>query len=65
MEIGFVCDRLYADIYWMEGVHEQSQWVGMKISEKARYPVLSYRCISCGFLESYARRPDHRIAPCV
>jgi len=42
---------------WVEGAPEPSVWRGVKLKGKQNYPVRTYRCAACGYLESYAR--DH------
>ena len=41
---------------WIEGTPERP-WTrfGVKIDDRARYPIETYRCEGCGYLESYAR----------
>ena len=59
MERGFVVDHTYggfAKPEWAEGRAEPSMWTGIKMSGKARHPVETYRCVQCGYLESYARQ---------
>lgn len=59
MELGFVLDRVMQGSYaagteWADGEPETSFWTGVKLKGKKRYPVSTYRCPSCGYLESYA-----------
>jgi len=62
MEPGFVVDhtqRDYADESaepeWAEGT-VQISWIGhVKMKGKERHPVQTFRCVRCGYLESYAR----------
>ena len=41
---------------WIEGTPERP-WTrfGVKIDDRAQYPIETYRCEGCGYLESYAR----------
>ena len=39
---------------WFEGTPERSFWTGVKLSGKARFQIRTYRCVKCGYLESYA-----------
>ena len=39
---------------WVEGVPQKSIWTGVAVTKKVMIPVVTYRCGSCGFLESYA-----------
>ena len=57
MTRGFVVDNTYhgrAVPDWVEGEPEPSMWQGLKISDRAVYPVSSWRCNRCGLLENYA-----------
>jgi hypothetical protein len=40
---------------WVEGEPEKSFWVGLKLKDRDVMPVITFRCPSCGYLESYAR----------
>lgn len=64
MELGFVPELGYNSIarnVWLEGEPVPSFWTGIKISGKVLYAVQTYRCVSCGYLESYARTPKKGI----
>ena len=59
MEEGFIIDygaygsQLPTD--WVEGTPHRSFWHGgVKVTDRRRYEVRSYRCVRCGYLESYA-----------
>jgi hypothetical protein len=41
---------------WVEGAPEKSFWLGTKTRGKKQVQVATYRCKTCGYLESYARR---------
>jgi hypothetical protein len=61
MDAGFLLDKSYSDSYfssteWAEGAPESSFWSGLKVKGRERYPVTTFRCDRCGYLESYARR---------
>lgn len=65
MEEGFILD--YGDSnskrvsMWVEGAPDESFWMGLKIKDKMKYLVKTFRCAGCGFLESYATeatKPD-------
>jgi len=63
MERGFVVDHThsaytYAAPEWAEGKMEPSLWTGVKMGNKERHPVETFRCQRCGYLESYARSPQ-------
>ena len=58
MEEGFVKDEGHYNVYpakWVLGAPEKNFWTGTKIAGKKQAPVVTYRCSSCGYLESYAR----------
>jgi predicted nucleic-acid-binding Zn-ribbon protein len=65
MEPGFVVDHTYrgsaesAPPEWAEGAAQISMWTGgvKKMSGKERHPIQTFRCVRCGYLESYARLP--------
>ena len=57
MEPGFVLDQTYGantQSAWVEGPPETSFWTGLKLKGRERIPVRTFRCPSCGYLESYA-----------
>ena len=58
MEQGFVMDHTHGGLlvsHWAPGVPHKSFWVGTKTPERALLvPIGTFRCGSCGFLESYA-----------
>jgi hypothetical protein len=61
MEEGFVVDHThggYAQGEWVEGPPRRSFWSGLNLSGKERYPVTTFRCTGCGYLESYAKEVD-------
>ena len=58
MEQGFVLDNTYGARVvpqWARGAPLKSLWSGTKLPEGDFVPVGTYRCSSCGYLESYAR----------
>jgi hypothetical protein len=58
MERGFLLDHAHgavAEPEWAEGRIEKSFWTGVKTSGRERRLVETFRCESCGYLESYAR----------
>ena len=61
MEPGYLLDRAHGNAgnvaAWVEGAPERSIWTGMKTKDRDVFPVTSYRCERCGFLEFYARPP--------
>ena len=40
---------------WVRGEPERSFWFGIKTKGKDKYPVRTFRCERCGYLEAYAR----------
>lgn len=57
MERGFVLDQTYGAIAqstWVAGLPERSFWTGLKLKDRTRRPVTTFRCERCGFLASYA-----------
>ena len=58
MEDGFIKDEGYGTVHaskWVEGPPEKSFWSGTKTSGRKQVQVVTYRCTSCGYLESYAK----------
>lgn len=58
MEEGFIGDAIPGGLMpskWVEGRPEKSFWHGIKIKGKRQVEIQTYRCSSCGYLESYAR----------
>jgi hypothetical protein len=56
---GFVAD--FADMgqnanvsTWVEGAPHSSLWFGTQAPKDKRIPIGTFRCSTCGFLESYA-----------
>jgi ssDNA-binding Zn-finger/Zn-ribbon topoisomerase 1 len=66
MQLGYTADRgdysVAAQGFWVEGAPEMSKFLGMdaglKIKDRARYDIVTYRCERCGLLKSYARPED-------
>jgi hypothetical protein len=58
MEEGFVVDKGDYDAArvesWFRGEPEQKWW-GLKYDKASALRIMTWRCTSCGFLESYAR----------
>ena len=57
MQEGFILDatdgpQLVAR--WVAGKPEKSRWTGTKLKGKEQHLIHSFRCIRCGYLESYA-----------
>ena len=59
MEQGFIIDNTYGArivSHWSAGQPRKSFWTGTKLPEEKQIPIGTFRCESCGFLESYALR---------
>jgi hypothetical protein len=57
MQAGFIQDSTYGGILvstWQEGAPEKNFLGSLKTRGRNRIPVTTYRCESCGYLESYA-----------
>ena len=57
MDLGFVADHRYVTVRvssWVAGAPKKSFVTGSAIV-KDEIPIRTYRCPSCGYLESYAR----------
>jgi DNA-directed RNA polymerase subunit RPC12/RpoP len=55
---GFIVDQGYGRRFvsqWVEGAPETGFWMGAKLSNKRKIDTKTYRCTSCGYLESYAK----------
>ena len=58
MDLGFLMDRGHYSTpgvaQWVEGIPVRSVWTGLKMKDREVYPLTSYRCERCGYLEFYA-----------
>ncbi len=58
MEEGFIVDFAHGGSKkvsdWVEGELAESFWWGLKTWNREKHRVKTYRCIQCGYLESYA-----------
>ena len=57
MEEGFLLDKTHGanlNSHWVAGAPDRSFWTGVKVHGKRLVPVRTFRCTSCGLLESYA-----------
>ena len=55
--MGFILDAaggVQTQSTWVEGEPIKSFWSGVKLKNQHQYPVTTYRCELCGFLESYS-----------
>jgi predicted nucleic-acid-binding Zn-ribbon protein len=58
MQPGFILDNTYGGRIvskWIEGAPERSVWLGLSLKGKKVVDIVTYRCPSCGYLESYAK----------
>ena len=56
MEVGFLLDRMHSGAQaaeWISGPPEK-KWIGGVKTNTRSFPVETWRCKSCGYLESYA-----------
>jgi len=61
MEPGFVVDHAHGAVAkseWASGEPRYSKWSGMRMKGRQLYDVVTYRCMRCGRLESYAQEPE-------
>ena len=62
MEEGFVLDRGHNNARetsrWVAGAPERSFWTGLKTRDREVIEVRAFRCAGCGYLESYAVKPE-------
>jgi len=59
MASGFIPEVSHGNFvsFWVEGEPEHSFWsAGVKIPEDKVINIVTYRCVGCGFLESYAKK---------
>jgi hypothetical protein len=57
IEPGWVVDKTHAGYEqesWSPGEPQPSFWTGLKLEKNKIIPVTTFRCPSCGYLESYA-----------
>ena len=57
MTEGFVADATHGAIgvsSWVEGTPDKSVWTGVRLGNKRRAEIATWRCNRCGFLEHYA-----------
>jgi hypothetical protein len=58
MEEGFLVDHASHGAIekseWASGEPRYSKWLGMKMKGRQLYEVMTFRCMRCGLLESYA-----------
>jgi hypothetical protein len=58
MERGLILDRGESNMAneqkWIEGTPERRWWGAIKTSGRESFPVRTFRCERCGWLESYA-----------
>ena len=57
MTQGFIANHTYGAVnvsLWIEGAPRASFWKKIKAPAAKSLPVATFRCVGCGFLESYA-----------
>jgi hypothetical protein len=57
MEVGYMLDANhsgYQQQNWYPGEPTPSVWMGLKLAKDQVLPVSTFKCQSCGYLESYA-----------
>jgi hypothetical protein len=57
MKEGFILDATHGARLvsrWVSGKPEASFWTGTKVDGREQYFVQAFRCVACGYLESYA-----------
>jgi hypothetical protein len=58
MEEGFLLERgdggVLSSEAWVAGKPEKSFLHGVRLKDKAVYEVRTFRCLACGYLDSYA-----------
>ena len=58
MAVGFIArrtDNWRKVANWVEGPPARSLWFGVNVSKTAKQEIQTWRCVKCGFLESYAQ----------
>lgn len=58
MQEGFVLDVSHGAqlvSHWVAGKPEPLFWSGTKVRDNEQHKIQTFRCTSCGYLESYAR----------
>jgi hypothetical protein len=63
MEAGFTLDSGGSSgpvgfSHWVDGAPERSVWTGLKLKDRVRLAITTWRCPKCGLLESYANDPQ-------
>ena len=59
MQEGVTLDRTYGSVLsssWVEGPVVKG-WLGLRLRGRTIIDITTYRCSSCGYLESYAPQP--------
>jgi Zn ribbon nucleic-acid-binding protein len=57
MEGGFILDNTYGErrqSEWIEGAPERRRLTGIRLKGKRQLAIITFRCVRCGYLESYA-----------
>jgi len=60
MAEGYLLEESYhgapSTVKYVDGPPKVSKWIGLRVDKKQAIPVATYRCLDCGYLESYARK---------
>jgi hypothetical protein len=57
MEQGYLLDHTHSGQVageWVEGPPRPSFWTGVSLRGRSHIPITTWRCPTCGYLESYA-----------
>lgn len=58
MEEGFILEKGHYNTLssetWVAGKPDENTFFGMSLKGKTAYDVKTFRCVACGYLESYA-----------
>jgi predicted nucleic-acid-binding Zn-ribbon protein len=60
MQEGFIFDDGYVNLTasrWVADAPELAFGRWVKVAGKEQYQIRSFRCVKCGYLESYAKEP--------
>lgn len=66
MKQGYVLEfgdgNVRSESKWIAGPPEKSFFSGVNVADREQYPIESFRCVRCGYLESYAIPPPSSAA---
>ena len=58
MQEGFLIDSIHGGskvTEWLSGTPKKNSWTGISMKDEQKIQVSTYRCVKCGYLESYAK----------